>query len=434
MVNRQQAVVFLIFEVAVIYFSLYFFGNYQILNDNVQNKQNYNHPLYGDNANRLNFDRSSFSGKVFRQSKQIKHFNESILGFVDRQKQISCERWAVVTTIYKASDSVRVVLQDPDWCLLIVADRKTPSEQEYLTDLGATDKDKSLLFLSPENQTKLFPLLSKVIPWNHIGRKNIGYMYAIKHGAKQIWDFDDDNKNLLPTNIIKTVMKYRTPCEDSSHMSFNPYPYFSVNETYTWPRGLPLQHIRENLTVPKLCTSTKKKTIGVIQSLANIEPDVDAIYRFTRQTPFNFGATPSSHLSVMVPLTSYTPFNSQASLWMKEAFLFLPLPISVNMRVTDIWRSYIAQYFFRQRSLHVAFVPPYIDQYRNAHDILTDFNDELDIYQKCEQLLNWLSDSVKSFDSLSEIYQEMFRRGYLEEVDIAFIDAWVKTYASEFKN
>ena len=29
--------------------------------------------------------------------------------------------------------------------------------------------------------------------WNFIGRKNIGYYYAITHGAKTIWDFDDDN-------------------------------------------------------------------------------------------------------------------------------------------------------------------------------------------------------------------------------------------------
>ena len=31
------------------------------------------------------------------------------------------------------------------------------------------------------------------IPWNNIGRKNIGYLFAIVHQAKTIWDFDDDN-------------------------------------------------------------------------------------------------------------------------------------------------------------------------------------------------------------------------------------------------
>ena len=39
---------------------------------------------------------------------------------------------------------------------------------------------------------KTFPLVD-VLPWNHFGRKNIGYIYAIHHGAQIIWDFDDDN-------------------------------------------------------------------------------------------------------------------------------------------------------------------------------------------------------------------------------------------------
>ena len=43
-----------------------------------------------------------------------------------------------------------------------------------------------------EDMAKTFPLVD-VLPWNHFGRKNIGYIYAIHHGAQIIWDFDDDN-------------------------------------------------------------------------------------------------------------------------------------------------------------------------------------------------------------------------------------------------
>ena len=32
----------------------------------------------------------------------------------------------------------------------------------------------------------------------------------------------------------------------------------------------------------------KRIRFGVLQSLADIQPDVDAIYRMTRETPFNF--------------------------------------------------------------------------------------------------------------------------------------------------
>jgi len=30
-------------------------------------------------------------------------------------------------------------------------------------------------------------------PWQHFCRKNIGYLYAILHGAEDIFDFDDEN-------------------------------------------------------------------------------------------------------------------------------------------------------------------------------------------------------------------------------------------------
>jgi hypothetical protein len=32
-----------------------------------------------------------------------------------------------------------------------------------------------------------------MLPWKHFGRKNVGYLCAISHGAEMIWDFDDDN-------------------------------------------------------------------------------------------------------------------------------------------------------------------------------------------------------------------------------------------------
>ena len=312
------------------------------------------------------------------------------------------------------------------WCLVIVGDKKTPAKAEYIADIGAP-AGKTVLYLSPDDQERIFPLLSRVIPWDDFSRKNIGYMYAIKHGAELIWEFDDDNINLLPENILDKVLKYRSPCAEFLFHVFNPYPYFSVNETYMWPRGQPLEHVRNPATIPKLCLSSERKEIGVIQSLANTEPDVDAIYRFTRNTPFNFGATPSSHAPVVVPQNAFSPFNAQATLWTKEAFLFLALPMSVNSRVSDIWRGYIAQYFFHKQSLHLVFVPPYIDQYRNVHDYLKDFNDELDLYQKSDKLLTWLSKNIRA-NNISELYKEMCKHGYLEENDLRFIDAWIKTF------
>ena len=65
-----------------------------------------------------------------------------------------------------------------------------------------------------------------------------------------------------------------------------------------WPRGLPLRVVlSENNTgdadhyqsyQEDLYSSTISTNFAVLQSLADLEPDVDAIYRLIRGTPFSF--------------------------------------------------------------------------------------------------------------------------------------------------
>ena len=46
-----------------------------------------------------------------------------------------------------------------------------------------------------------------------MGRKNIGYMYSIKHVAESIWDFDDHNINKLPEKKVS-----KTKCKTVEHI------------------------------------------------------------------------------------------------------------------------------------------------------------------------------------------------------------------------
>ena len=112
----------------------------------------------------------------------------------------TCQFWAVVTTIFRPSSAVRKLVQDPVWCTVIVADKKTPLKHDYLTELGIPISNNTI-FLTTNQQASMFPHVSTKIPWNHFARKNIGYMYAIKQNATHIWDFDDDNMNVLPIEL-----------------------------------------------------------------------------------------------------------------------------------------------------------------------------------------------------------------------------------------
>ena len=69
--------------------------------------------------------------------------------------------------------------------------------------------------------------------------------------------------------------------------SFNPYPYLGAPSLPCWPRGLPLDMIHQPLT-KSFSNAQREIKFGVLQSLADIQPDVDAIYRLTKETPFVF--------------------------------------------------------------------------------------------------------------------------------------------------
>lgn len=96
-----------------------------------------------------------------------------------------------------------------------------------------------------EDMGRTFPLVG-TIPWNHFGRKNIGYLYAILYGATVVWDFDDDNMLLTENHSFEMIPTKSIVREDNSisdvkkqqssetidvlepmnykKLSFNPYP------------------------------------------------------------------------------------------------------------------------------------------------------------------------------------------------------------------
>ena len=81
--------------------------------------------------------------------------------------------------------------------------------------------------------------------------------------------------------------------------AYNPYPKLGAPEIPVWPRGFPMDSVRDsatwsaNLSDPPIGQSNGHVTFGVLQSLADIQPDVDAIYRLTHKTPFNFIRPPT---------------------------------------------------------------------------------------------------------------------------------------------
>ena len=176
---------------------------------------------------------------------------------------------------------------------------------------------------------KIIPLLK----WNHFGRKNIGFLYAIHHGAEEIYDTDDDNILKVDENGNPIIPNFYlgNPASPSniihSHQShvYNPYPNFeSLNvkdgsPAFVWPRGFPLDLITDESTWKAGRGIKESSTTGlvtIVQSLADHDPDVDALYRLTSSLPIRFQSGGSSKLEV-IPSGTMTPFNAQATLFGK---------------------------------------------------------------------------------------------------------------------
>ncbi|ETN71086.1 hypothetical protein NECAME_14350 [Necator americanus] len=67
------------------------------------------------------------------------------------------------------------------WKLLVVANRKTPRNWSY----------KNVHFLSMDDQLRMGYRITSNLSDKFYAHKNIGYLYAIEHGARWIYDTDD---------------------------------------------------------------------------------------------------------------------------------------------------------------------------------------------------------------------------------------------------
>jgi hypothetical protein len=320
------------------------------------------------------------------------------------------EKWIVVTTIQYPTEQLRKLNKMSDWHLVVVGDRKTPSDW-YL---------ENCIYLSPSKQMELGYELASLLPWNHYSRKNIGYLYAIAQGADLIYETDDDNEPLELLNPLKAFNSLPSIKTDQSVV--NMYAYFGQPEV--WPRGYPLENFSSSEKIQ--LDSETSCHLAIEQGIVNGDPDVDAIYRLTQGKEVSFQARKSCFL----PQGTFCPFNSQNTYFHRDAFFTLYLPSSVSMRVSDIWRGYIAQRLIWDIGLVVAFSGPNAYQKRNVHSLLRDFTEEYDLYTKSGALINflsnWSSPSTSPFESMELLVDSMVENQFLKVEESTLIQAWFR--------
>lgn len=313
------------------------------------------------------------------------------------------DRFIVITSINYPTEAVKKWSKIEGWQVLVVADLKTPIDWHY----------ENVKILTVAEQESLPFETVKLLPYNHYARKNLGYLYAIMQGAKFLYETDDDN---IPYEFWPIYYSVNLDAEVSlnSGKFVNAYSHFC--DANVWPRGFPLEAIRQG-QVEK--TVSQRVTAPIQQGLANLDPDVDAIYRLVIGKEINF----YSKSPLFLALGTYCPFNSQNTFWYPCSFQYLFLPGYVPSRVTDIWRSYIAQHFLHRRNEGVLFCSPSVFQERNQHNLLDDFTQEIQLYTKTNNFIQVLQEYPGSF---KDFMKHLSHHNFFDERDVALFDAWLK--------
>jgi hypothetical protein len=322
------------------------------------------------------------------------------------------DRAIVITSIHGVTDAVEQFLGFDDWEVVLVGDRKTPDVDR--------DAFEGLTYLSIEDQRSMPGELHE-LPYDHYCRKNLGYLYAIRQGAEVIADTDDDN---IPKDDWDVWLSEATAGRSVSGPTFaNVYEYFT--DEFVWPRGLPLDEVSTASPDPVERTSVDSGEVGVVQGLADVEPDVDAVFRLVFDETIEFDDRPP----VVLEDGTYSPFNSQNTLWPVESlYPYLYLPSTVTFRFTDILRSYVAQRGLWAAGRRLAFTGPSVVQDRNVHDLMADFESEIPCYLRTKELVGTLESlelSGAPAADVETIYRELERTGIVEHEELDRLDRWL---------
>jgi len=329
------------------------------------------------------------------------------------------DKWIVITTINPPTSDVKKLASIPGWKVVIVGDLKSPKNWTY----------PNCIHLHVEDQLKLNYRVTRLLKFNSYARKTIGFLYALQHGAKVIYETDDDNSpdgsSIGFDQLSERKYLVYEPPGDNHVM--NPYAHFG--QSTIWPRGYPLDKISEPNTFQYRRCRNKKPLVQ--QGVVNGDPDVDAIFRLTRKNSdepidvyFDGEAEP-----MMLPRGVMAPYNSQNTLHLYQAFWGLILPQTVAFRVTDIWRGYWAQRLLWELDGYLTFFPPNAYTVRNSHSYLEDFIDERELYHLSGKLtsflVRWKSTKSHFFDRVMELSLGMAKERLWKADDVELIKLWL---------
>lgn len=382
----------------------------------------------GDTAALLCFEsRSKELEKI--EFPQIKW--SSIKPIVDKSSPFASfrsEQWIVVSVSNYPSDSQRNLVKIKGWQVLAIGNSRTPQDWSL----------KGAIFLSLEQQSNLGFRVVDYLPYDSYVRKTVGYLFAIQHGAKKIFDADDRGEvldfdlgkhfdvELIGENARQEVIVQYSH-ENPNRTVVNPYIHFGQRSI--WPRGLPLENVGE-IGHEEYYTEVFGGKQFIQQGISNGLPDVDSVFYFTRKSgveAFDIHFDDRAP-KVALPQGTMVPLNSFNTIIHSSAFWALMLPVSVSTMASDIIRGYWAQRLLWEIGGYVVVYPPTVHRYDRIESY--PFSEEKDLHVNVGRLIKflvlWRSGKHRLFEKILELSYVMAEEGFWTDKDVKFTAAWLQ--------
>jgi hypothetical protein len=327
------------------------------------------------------------------------------------------DTYVVITSIFAPTKAVAKIATMPAYQLVVAGDKKSPVDWQ-------ADQVKYLSVVDQENQGFR---LSEKLPFNHYGRKMMGYLHAIQAGAQVIVDTDDDNIPYDGWQFPSFEGIYETSPIGKGFVNI----YKNFTSHHVWPRGYPLDLILDdnhNLKSAELTQSDAK--IGIWQGLADSDPDVDAIYRLIDNTEIFF----DKRAPIVLAEGTLCPFNSQNTAVRRELFALLYLPAYVTFRFTDILRGLVAQPILWAHGYRLGFTEATVLQERNPHDYVKDFESEIPCYLTPNRVIAAVQRAIDPANMVGEnlrlAYAELAKEDIVTPQELELLDLWLADVAA----
>ncbi|KAK3086538.1 hypothetical protein FSP39_019888 [Pinctada imbricata] len=370
-------------------------------------------------------EKKSFDGEIIRNLPNLRtdYPNDQIVRHWKTTGK-NCNMWAVFYSVhnFNITDIIDVAANDM-WCVIVVEDSYIIAENTFTEASFLKIVRNEFVFLSSAKQNSLYHDFNRFITTRHVSRKNIGYIYAIDHGAKMIWDISEYHSR-GKFLVDKAEQDILTVCPEYKDFIMNPLDFYDISQK---PRGFPLSF---DISQAKSCPIRGILGSGIMQLFDPKHPDVGKTKSVESKPDQTFQA--AKIIPLQIPHSIAVPLNYHSTVWSVEAFPYLFLPSTVSSDAADIWRGYIAQ-TLNNFYFEVSYMPVSSTDFKSVKEPNDDhLSESEDLTKKTDMLIELLNElRRKNYDlNLETFYAEMYKRGYIESPDILLLHVWGKMLAN----